>query len=544
MTRLWLPIVLVLVALAQQSSAPLVRDADSDGDGLSDYAEVHKYFTDPSSAHSANSTKPDGDWEQRKEFTYTITSVMQFARPFDLADMSDDYQDARLVSQDGDSITVEVVYYPLNTNKFGIGENPNWRADYAGMQQYLRPTPTENWDEKMRADLIAALQKDGIDPERLTDRELVSEVSHWLMKRSRYTNAFAIWDVHYPNGVPEVFPALRAHFDHEKPSTDVTDQAMFDQEVLGRSMFYNKVHGSCTSSAVYMATVLRALGIPTRIVFCVPPFDGNDRKQREMFLSAIHHNRVRSMVRHGAPSDNGGSGNFANHLFNEVFIGKRWVRLNYDVLGQNNLDDSYFGLLTHILTTDSLSHVAIAETWGLRDATYPDAGPKLSSINPYRLLRVSDHFGVKAHIANPEIDDEELRKVTVTEAYWKGAVPSKVWQDGFHGKDPVNSDFYIGIQEFIPHFQLQMREFAKQAGNHFVLTAPGHPDINATTSGMKLSYGEPNGGRHYSLFGLKIDAESRDLLESGAAYSIRPVNTSETYVWTMRDGLTVNVPAK
>ena len=66
-------------------------DPDSDGDGLSDYAELHKYFTDP---HKANSA---GD---RKEFTYTITSVLQIAKPFNLADMNDDYQDggSRLLS--------------------------------------------------------------------------------------------------------------------------------------------------------------------------------------------------------------------------------------------------------------------------------------------------------------------------------------------------------------------------------------------------------------------------------------------------------------
>ena len=287
-----------------------------------------------------------------------------------------------------------------------------------------------------------------------------------------------------------------------------------------------------------MATVMRALGIPTRIVFCVPPYDGNDRKQREMFLSAIHHNRVRSVVRHGGPSDNGG-GNFANHLFNEVFVGNRWVRLNYDVLGQNNLDDTYFGLLTHILTTDSLSHVPIAETWGMRGAQYANAQPKLSSINPYRLLQISDHFGANAHIANPEVEDEELRKVTISEAYWKDAVPPNVWQEGFRGQDPTNSDLYVGIQEFIPRYQLQMRDFARQAGTHFVLSAPGHPDLKATTSGMKLSYSERTGNRHYSLFGLKIDPDSRDLVAPEVVYTIRPVNTSGVYVWTVKDGITV-----
>src|SRR5258708_20983272 len=138
--------VLLLLALVSVFGHPGPDiDPDSDGDGLSDYAALHKYFTDP---HKAN---PPGE---RTEFPYTITSVLQIAKPFNLADMNDDYQDARMLSEDKDSMTVEVVCYPLNTNKYTIGENPNWRRDYAHMTQYLRPTVTENWDEKMRADLI------------------------------------------------------------------------------------------------------------------------------------------------------------------------------------------------------------------------------------------------------------------------------------------------------------------------------------------------------------------------------------------------------
>jgi len=125
---------------------------------------------------------------------------MQFAGPFDVADMSDDYQDARLIAQDGDSATVEITCYPLNTNAKAIGENPNWKRDYAHMTKYLAPTATENWDEKMRADLLSELRRDGIDPDSLTDLQVVTQVSRWLKRRSKFTNSFGIWYVHYPEG--------------------------------------------------------------------------------------------------------------------------------------------------------------------------------------------------------------------------------------------------------------------------------------------------------------------------------------------------------
>jgi hypothetical protein len=468
----------------------------------------------------------------RKEFTYTITSVMQIARPFNVADMTDDYQDARLLAQDADSATVEITYYPLNTNREAIGENANWKRDYAHMTQYLAPTATENWDEKMRADLLAALRQDGIDPDRLTDLQVVTQVSRWLLHRSRSTDAFAIWYVHYPKSTPEVPLLLRWFFNKEKKAAGMpTDQAMFDQEVLGRSMFYNRVHGSCTSYSIYLATVLRALGIPSRILFFIPPVDANDKQQREMLLSALHHNGVRATIRHGLPR-----GGFANHLFNEAFVGNRWVRVNYDVVGQNPLDDSYLGLLTHILTTDSISHVPMAETWGRRYAMYPFVGPKLSSQNPYRLLKVSDHFGARAKIANPQVTNEELRAVTVKEVYWKDTLPAPV-RAALKNGDPTDPDFYIGIQEYIPRYPNQMRDFEARAGHQFVLVSQGHPDLKATLSGMKLS-----SGSQYQMWGVRIDAGSRKDLVRGAEYTIRPVNTSGIYTWSVKEGLVVRAP--
>jgi hypothetical protein len=440
--------------------------------------------------------------------------------------MTDDYQDARLITQNDHTATVEITYYPLNTNREGIGENANWKGDYAGMTKYLAPTPSENWDAQMRADVLEELRADGIDPDKLTDREVVTQVSRWLKRRSRFTNAFAIWYVYYPNGKPEVYPPLRAAFDKEKRAAGKsTDQEMFDQEVLGRSMFYGRVHGSCTSYAVYLATVMRALGIPTRIVFCVPPADTNDPSQKQMLLGGMHHNQVRTVVRHGLPPRG-----FSNHLFNECYIGNRWVRVNYDVVGQNSLDDVYFGLLTHILTADSLSHVPVAETWGLRYAAYEMVDPdqKLSSVNPYRLLRVSDHFGTRAAIANPKVEDEELRSVTVKEAYWKDALPKNV---NLPRGDPSKADFYIGIREYIPRYRYQMRDFEARASHKFVLTAPGHPDLNATLSGMKIS-----SGSEYRMWGVRITEESRMHLARGVEYEIRPLNTSEVYRWSVAPG--------
>lgn len=442
--------------------------------------------------------------------------------------MNDDFQDARVLEQDKDSCTVEVTYYPLYNPS--VGENPDWREDYAGMTEYLQPTPTENWDEEMRRELIAELRQEGIDPDLLTDRQLVERVSHWAKKRAHSTRAFSIWAVCYPGGKPTVHPPLREAFESQKPDNSWTDQRMFEQELLGRSMFFNKVHGSCTSYSVYLATILRALGIPTRIVFCIPPFDPNDDTQARMFYESIHHNRVRETIR-GALCDVSG---FANHLFNEVYVGNRWVRLNYSTLGQPVLDKNYFGLLTHVYSCSSLSQAALHETWGMRWFKYPaDGQPKLSSINPYRLISVEDHFGAGANVDNPPVSVVELRTVTIIGLLRPDSPQLPEWAKKGLAQSNSSVDFFISCKEWISESYRQMRTFSKRAGHDFVLTAPQHPQIAVKLTGLTLSSGD---GR-FQAYGARIQPEDKAKLVPGVAYGIKSIKASDTYRWAVAPDL-------
>src|SRR5262245_28385191 len=51
------------IALARDR--PAGADPDTDGDGLSDFHETHKYRTDPRKKDTAGQGVPDGDWQQR-----------------------------------------------------------------------------------------------------------------------------------------------------------------------------------------------------------------------------------------------------------------------------------------------------------------------------------------------------------------------------------------------------------------------------------------------------------------------------------------------
>jgi serine/threonine protein kinase len=476
-----------------------------------------------------NATPASAKRHLRKEDTYTITSVIQVLNPVNPDDMNDDFQDARVLAQDKDSCTVEVTYYPFYQP--AIGENPNWRTDDAGMTQYLKPTATENWDEVMRRDLIAELLQANIDPDHLTDKQLVERVSAWAMNRAHSTHAFSIWGVYFPDGKPVVYPPLRDAFDREKPDPTWTDQQMFEQEALGRSMFYNKMHGACTSSSVYLATIFRALGIPTRIVFCIPPFDPNDDAQARMFYDNIHHNQVRETVR--AALD--GTGGFEDHMFNEVYVDHHWVRLNYKTLGQPVLDAHYFGLLTHIYTCSDLSQVPLAQTWGMRYFKYPADQPKLSSVNPYRLISVHDHFGANASLDNPPVSVAELRTVTIIGLYPKGspAIPAWVKEETWQ---KTGTDFLIASQEWGPDGSYhQMSAFEKRVGQEFLLAASGHPTVKAHLNGLTLSSGHGS----FQAYAAQFAAEDKARLVPGVAYNIQPINTSETYRWVVTPDITL-----
>lgn len=254
-------------------TSPTVQNSDmvdGDGDGLPDFQETHKYLTNPAIKDTDGDGLPDGNWNERREYTYSIRSILQFMPPFDKATLNDDFQDARVLEEGDDYIELEVIHYPFSTAGQSIDPNPNWQQDYSHMTEYLRPGITTNWDAEMKQGLLAELQVDGILIDTLTDKQVVERVSSWLMKKSKSLDkVFTTYHVHFPNGQPSVYPGLEENFEREfnrdKDNYDWAMEQHFDHELLGKGMFYNKTRGSCTSFAVYLTTVLRAVGIPAHL---------------------------------------------------------------------------------------------------------------------------------------------------------------------------------------------------------------------------------------------------------------------------------------
>ncbi|HVT12314.1 MAG TPA: transglutaminase domain-containing protein [Fimbriimonadaceae bacterium] len=449
---------------------------------------------------------------------YTLTTTLRLLPPYDVKAMNDEFQDATLLSVKDGVATFRITYHLFH--KQVVTADPNWRKDDAKMAEYLRPRPAANWDPELRKRIIADLKADGIDPDNLDDKTLVEKVSRWAMRRAKSNDQFGLWMVEFDSGKPEVPDRLRGAFERNEPK-GLTDAQLFDRELFGKGMYLNKTHGACTSSSTYLATILRALGIPTRIVVTVPAADGNDRAQVRMIAKAIRHKQTRLAVVEGVS----GQG-FSNHLFNEVYVGKKWVRLNYDVLGQGIVDHYYDGLMTHIYTAKDVSEIPFATTWGPRYGMRE--GPKLSSSNPYQLLSAEDHVPDPAHFDNPPA--AELTSATIAGILVPGDPRLPSWLTWSEGLDAL-----VEIKEWIPTDNfLQLRAFAASAASKFVLRAEGHPDV-----GLELVGGGMDDEKGtFQAFAARFVGKP----EPGVAYRVVVDNAGQAHTWVVPPDLTFRLP--
>jgi hypothetical protein len=511
-------------------------DRDSDGDGLSDFQEVHKYRTSPEKKDTAGDGISDGDWQRRREFTYSVRAVLRVMPPYNLKAINDDYQDARVLSETKDYVELEVVAYPLNTNADAIVANANWNRDYAAMKEYLDPGVTTNWDPAMQRDLLQELARDGIDPNKLTDKEVVEKVSGWLYGHSKHRNMFCTHFVAFGDGKPEIPSDLKQPFQHGKGSPSWSDEEQFAHELFGKEMFARKTYGTCTSAAVYQATVLRALGIPTRIILVIPIVDPSDRGQLALVDKGLTHHQIRHTTNIGLL---GAGQAYASHTFLEVYVGHRWRRLNYAKLGQNILEPKYFGLMVHVHTFNDLSEANLAATWGRRFAL-GQRDQMFPASNPYRALTIDDHFGRHAKVPNPPAENEH-KHLTISKAYWADSkdVPDPVRQMVAHAQAGPGR-LYVHIDEWFPNAgdHLQYKVFMNRADPHFILRAKGQPDLRGQLS-MGFVTGDVDKSTKLCEIEVVIPQDQLAKMAKGVAYTLQPVNAVPGYTWKVKEGVAV-----
>ncbi|HYE83186.1 MAG TPA: transglutaminase domain-containing protein [Clostridia bacterium] len=359
-------------------------NSDSDGDGLPDFQEKYKYYTDPNSKDSDNDGTPDGDWEERREYTYTLKFNLQITGPWDINSMNNDYQDTRIIKETKNYAECEIILYPENSIKEGIGRNYSW-GDYGQeFDKYLKPYLYANWDEQMKKDLISELKGIGIDPEKLSDRDLVQKVSIWIegsTESIEYRRPPQFYLKYDKNGKFYVDEKYRRYFEEfVKSDKSITLDELVNKLVLGKQMYYNKARGACTSSTTYAATIYRALGIPTRHVCTTKIMFKDD-------LLHLTENIKNPFVKELLLSTRKSS---SNHMYNEVYLDGRWIRIDYNELGFSNIQAGR-GIYYQHYSPNDLSELNMVDDYGAM-VSRSDWGP-FKNGEFFKLLGMSDNYG-------------------------------------------------------------------------------------------------------------------------------------------------------
>ncbi|MCI0650947.1 MAG: transglutaminase domain-containing protein [Planctomycetes bacterium] len=507
-----------VLALSTASGAPpaeMPEDVDSDGDGLADYDEVHKYLTDPENSDSDGDGTMDGGWDERREFTYSIRFLFAHVPPAEA--VNDAFQDARVAFRSAEAVELEIVAYPLATGHREIPDDPSWREKAASLAEWTKPNFTCDFDDAMTAELVAALKKDGIDPAALGDRSLVEHVSQWAFQRATsqptgFTTAYTT----VKDGRLAIVPGLEQVFRDNQRDKSLTVEQQFDLESRGRAMFRSGRCGTCTSSAIYLQTLLRALGVPARTTVAIPACDASSPGQIELLREALIPSAVGDEIIAG--SERNGAA-WASHTFNIVFAGGRWRPLNYSRLGQPIVDHTYGGILLRILDYDDRAASGTAETWGRRQGLDRKSA-RFPGSNPYYLLAVSDAMGAHAKVTlAPPVARREHKTLTIVRASWVTDFPDAAdWVE-------------LAIEEwFDDQNGDQYKRFTQDCDRQFYLRADGLPDVLANCGVGSIT----GPGRHSVMLHM-----ASTTLSAGVAYRIVPRNSHETLKWVVRDDVTI-----
>ncbi len=288
---------------------------DTDGDGLTDYDEDNKYRTDKAKADTDSDGLTDGDWAERREYTRTYVAVMDLRPPYSLADMNDFYQDARYIGNIAAGVDrIEAVLYPdakelLCPAPYGPTKN-----------EFTAPTFAKNYDSAMERRLL------DVTSGARTDLQAVLSVQ-------RFFNSFRYEDLRGDLGYSIDFPLQFQYYTdgsggHAQnygglPSTYSMDE-LLARQFFAAGMFERKTHGACSSSATLRGALFRAAGLEERTVFTIPLFYSIKTDGTRVDVSSVPPGSFLDQE--------SGRGTIADHFFNEVRIGGRWIRVDTNLI--------------------------------------------------------------------------------------------------------------------------------------------------------------------------------------------------------------------
>lgn len=262
---------------------------DYDQDGLLDYYEVFRNFTDPENPDSDGDGILDGDWEERKEYNYTLTAQIRSLKPYDIEFMTTHpYQDIKVIEDTGEYVDFEIIVYPYNNMSMTFLPNPYWKTDNLPIMEEIKPGRFNDWNEQFKEDLLVVLDEYGINPDELTDIELINKIRYYFgndtIEKENYIKYLTAdifvdtgghmfdWFVNYNQEGDPFFTNDEAEIESALEELNRnTDRKWTYHDFLKVSasstqQFYYRAHGSCSSNNTFYANILQALGIPAKVV--------------------------------------------------------------------------------------------------------------------------------------------------------------------------------------------------------------------------------------------------------------------------------------
>ena len=353
----------------------LCTSSDTDTDGLTDYEEYCKYRTDPTLADSDRDGISDADWNERREYTYSIRAVLELKPPWSLEAMNDLFQDARLMESTVENSAytkIEVIVYPYAAPILLPMPYPHQPISEI-FSKYIQPTTDLNYSPEMQKEV----------------RQILSGSTHTLDALARLQHEISQMKLTIPLYAPFVYT-------YKQQGELVTDRTFFeniDQEVteseindalavnyFGDSMFKRKQYGACISRARLFASMLRAAGIPARVSMSVPMlyyYKGTGEWKR--LMKNLSNEAVTGSFAYEKPSVPNEVA-IVGHSQVEAYLNNHWIRLGYQ-LNEGPLFAGTDKLFIKIIDAADFTEVDFTKTW---------SPVQWVKERPYRTVELSD----------------------------------------------------------------------------------------------------------------------------------------------------------
>jgi hypothetical protein len=385
------------------------RSFDTDGDGLSDYDEHCKYRTDPTKKDSDSDGKPDGDWDERREYAYSIRAICEIRPPSNMERINDLYQDARPFEKEAalkDARVVEVLIFPFAQAHVYPQPYPKKDLDNK-LNEYVKPTASMNYSAEMKEQIEHIVEGSA------TDVAAIEKMLQWLNRETRLVRELPHWE--YLHIIDDKIVWHRSFGNTER------DEQFLETNFLGDSMFKNKVHGTCSSTAIIRGTMFRAAGLPSRLIQTLPLMT----RYSEDLEPMADQLRMRAMAK---GYDWGPSGGGANHTYNEVFLNNRWVRIDNSIGTGPFVGDRLF-----VKAWSAPSWNNLKEEWNdkrcFRALHVSDAYPKYKTESSEVDIAIDN----KDLVVQKQPDGFFLARIRISN---KGSIPSPRFGVYFYAGDP------------------------------------------------------------------------------------------------------------